>query len=196
ADDDEVARRERWRDRSSAGPAGRQGRARARERARQEGEEGAGDVRAAHPRHHEGLARDRVVPLRSLVPGDDQGADRRLDRGQGRPPPRSEGERDHREADPGAAPLGSKTVSRSLRELLRPSPQRGIRLWFRASRLDPSPGARFPSPGGAVSGYPQFPQASGDAFWWPREDRRRALFPAQPRLLAVTAWPLPASFAR
>ena len=61
----------------------------------------AGDVRAADPRHHQGVARDRVVPLGRLLPGDDQGADRRLDRGQDRPAARAEGERDHREADPG-----------------------------------------------------------------------------------------------
>ena len=60
-----------------------------------------GDLRAADPRDHEGVARDRVVPLGRLVPGDDQGADRRLDRGQDRPPARAEGERDHRQADPG-----------------------------------------------------------------------------------------------
>jgi DNA-directed RNA polymerase subunit beta' len=79
----------------------RQDRARARERARQEGEEGAGDLRAADPRHHEGVAGDGVLPLGSIVPGDDEGADRRVDRGQGRPAARAEGERHHREADPG-----------------------------------------------------------------------------------------------
>ena len=80
-----------------------QRRARARERAREEGEgqEGAGDLRAADPRDHEGVARHRVVPLGGLLPGDDEGADRRLDRGQGRPAARPEGERDHRQADPG-----------------------------------------------------------------------------------------------
>ena len=38
---------------------------------------------------------------RRVVPGDDEGADGRLDRGQDRPPARPEGERDHRQADPG-----------------------------------------------------------------------------------------------
>jgi DNA-directed RNA polymerase subunit beta' len=37
------------------------------------------DIRAADPRHHEGVARDRVLPLRGVVPGDDEGAHRRLD---------------------------------------------------------------------------------------------------------------------
>ena len=59
------------------------------------------DVRAADPRHHEGVAGDGVVPLRRVLPGDDEGAHGRLDRGQGRPPARAEGERHHREADPG-----------------------------------------------------------------------------------------------
>jgi hypothetical protein len=73
----------------------------ARTRVCQEGEEGAGDVRAADPRDHQGVARDRVVPLGGLVPGDDQGPDGRLDRGQDRPAARAEGERHHRQADPG-----------------------------------------------------------------------------------------------
>ena len=64
-------------------------------------EEGAGDLRAADPRDHEGVARDGVLPLGRVLPGDDEGADRRRDRGQGRPAARAEGERHHREADPG-----------------------------------------------------------------------------------------------
>ena len=75
--------------------------ARAGERRGAEGEEGGGDLRAADPRDHEGVARDGVVPLGRVVPGDDQGADRRCDRGQDRPSARPQGERDHREADPG-----------------------------------------------------------------------------------------------
>ena len=39
-----------------------------------------GDVRAADPRHHQGVARDRVVPVGRLLPGDDEGADGRVDR--------------------------------------------------------------------------------------------------------------------
>ena len=82
------------------GRARRQDEGRAREREAEE-EGRAGDVRAADPRHHEGVARDGVVPLGGVLPGDDEGADRRRDRGQGRPSARPEGERDHREADPG-----------------------------------------------------------------------------------------------
>ena len=61
----------------------------------------AGQRRGGHPRDHQGLAGDRVLPLRRLLPGDDQGAHRRCPRGQTRPPRRPEGERDHRQADPG-----------------------------------------------------------------------------------------------
>ena len=101
ADAPEGPRRQRGRHRAAAGPAGRPCRVRAGERAHRQGQEGAGHARAAHPRHHEGVARDRVVPLGGVLPGDDEGADRRVDRGQDRPPARTEGERDHREADPG-----------------------------------------------------------------------------------------------
>ena len=115
-DAEEGARRERGRDRAAAGPARRPRRARARERARQEGEGRAGDVRAADPRDHEGVARDRVVPLGRVLPGDDEGADRRLDRGQDRPPARPQGERDHRQADPGGdRPQALPARSRSAR---------------------------------------------------------------------------------
>ena len=58
-------------------------------------------VRGHHPRHHQGIAEHRLVPLGGLLPGDDQGAHRRRARGQDRPPERAEGERDHRQADPG-----------------------------------------------------------------------------------------------
>ena len=51
--------------------------------------------------HHEGLARDRVVAVGRLLPGDDQGPHRRRDPGQERQPARPQGERDHRQADPG-----------------------------------------------------------------------------------------------
>ena len=98
---------------------------RAGERAHREGQEGAGNARAAHPRHHEGVARDGVVPLGGLLPGDHQGADRRLDRRQDRPPARPEGERDHREADPGrhrpARSTGTSASRRASRSFARPT---------------------------------------------------------------------------
>ena len=100
-DAEEGARRERRRHAAAPGPARRQGGARTGERGRAQGEEGGGDLRAADPRHHEGLARDRVLPLGRVVPGDDEGAHGRRDRGQDRPAARPQGERHHRQADPG-----------------------------------------------------------------------------------------------
>ena len=61
----------------------------------------AGQGRGGDPRDHQGLAGDRVVPVGRLVPGDDEGAHRRRAGGQARPARRPEGERDHRQADPG-----------------------------------------------------------------------------------------------
>ena len=66
-------------------------------RRRGRGRPGRGD----HPRHHQGVAGDGLVPLGGLLPGDHQGAHRRGARGQDRPPRGPEGERDHRQADPG-----------------------------------------------------------------------------------------------
>ena len=106
---------------AASGRAGRQDEARAREREAEE-EGRAGHVRAADPRDHEGVARDRVLPLGRVLPGDDEGADRRLDRGQGRPPARPEGERDHRQADPG----GDRP------QALPPDRDRPVRLGARA----------------------------------------------------------------
>ena len=60
-----------------------------------------GQSRGGHPRHHQGLAGHRVLPLRGLLPGDDQGAHRRRPGGQAGSPGRPQGERDHRQADPG-----------------------------------------------------------------------------------------------
>ena len=100
-DAEEGADRERRGHGVASRTARGQGRPRAGERSSEEGEGRAGDLRADHPRHHEGVARDRVLPLGGLVPGDDEGAHRRGDRGQGRSAQRPQGERDHRQADPG-----------------------------------------------------------------------------------------------
>ena len=125
-DDEEGARRDARLDRAPARSARGQGRARARQRGRPVGEgRRGGDLRAAHPRDHQGLARDRVVPLRRLLPGDDEGAHRRLDRGQGRPPARAQGERDHREADPGGH--GSQEVPRHRHRAVRAAARRDVR---------------------------------------------------------------------
>ena len=61
----------------------------------------AGAGRGGDPRDHQGVAGDGVLPLGGLLPGDDQGAHRRGPRGQAGPPRRPEGERHHRQADPG-----------------------------------------------------------------------------------------------
>ena len=63
------------------------------------GDAGVGAAGAA--RDHEGVAGHGLVAVGGLVPGDDAGADRRRDRRQVGPVARSQGERDHREADPG-----------------------------------------------------------------------------------------------
>ena len=67
----------------------------------QEGEGRDRSVRGDHPRHHEGLAQHRVIPVGGLLPGDHQGAHGRRARGQEGHAQRAQGERDHRQADPG-----------------------------------------------------------------------------------------------
>ena len=103
-----------------------------RENAQGEGEGREGDARAAHPRHHQGVARDGVVPVGGLLPGDDEGADRRVDRGQDRPAARAEGERDHREADPGGHRPEAVPEHRDLAE--RADRPRGLRAGHAARR--------------------------------------------------------------
>ena len=56
---------------------------------------------AAADGHHEGVARDRLVAVRGVVPGDDAGADGGGDQRQVRPADRAEGERHPRQAHPG-----------------------------------------------------------------------------------------------
>ena len=59
-------------------------------------------VRAAGAHgHHQGLARDRVVAVGGVLPGDDPGAHRRGHPGQVGLAGRAQGERHHRQADPG-----------------------------------------------------------------------------------------------
>ncbi len=72
----------------------------------------AGEGRGGHPRDHEGVAGNRVLPLGGLLPGDDQGAHGRGARGQARPPGRLEGERDHRQADSGGDRAAALPVAR------------------------------------------------------------------------------------
>ena len=91
--------RELRHDRASARPARRQV-VLERERQGKEGEGRPGDVRAAHS----GITKASLATSRSFgrfLPGDDEGAHRRVDRGK-TTVCRSEGERDHRQADPAA----------------------------------------------------------------------------------------------
>ena len=75
-----------------------------------------GQGRGGDPRDHQGIAGDGVVPLGRLLPGDDEGAHRRRSRGQARQARRPQGERDHRQADPGGDRASSTTgCSRSSR---------------------------------------------------------------------------------
>ena len=60
-----------------------------------------GRVRAGPAGHHQGLAGDRVVHLRGLLPGDHPRADRGCRPRHPRRPARPEGERDRRPPDPG-----------------------------------------------------------------------------------------------
>ena len=100
-DDEEGAGRQPRRHGLPARPACRPLPGRPRERSPSRRRRRACCVRASDHGNHEGLACDRVVPVGRLLPGDDEGADRRRDRGEDRSPARPEGERDHREADPG-----------------------------------------------------------------------------------------------
>ena len=61
----------------------------------------AGQRPSGAARDHEGVARHGLVAVGGVLPGDDAGADRRRDRRQVGPAARSQGERDHRQADPG-----------------------------------------------------------------------------------------------
>ena len=100
-DDEEGPGRPEGRHRPASGPVRRPLRVRAdqrgRDRRRWRDRPGRGD----HPRDHQGVAQHRLVPVGGVVPGDHQGADRRGAGGQDRPPERAQGERHHRQADPG-----------------------------------------------------------------------------------------------
>ena len=65
-----------------------------------EGSDPAAGAPGAHG-DHQGVAGHRVVAVGGVLPGDDAHPHQRRDRGEERPPRRAEGERHHREADPG-----------------------------------------------------------------------------------------------
>ncbi len=96
-----------------------------------------GQGQGADPRHHQGLAGHRVVPLGRLLPGDHQGPHRRCAGGQARPTRRAQGERDHRQADPGgdraqALPHAGDRALRADRAPQRGGPARRGRAGRRA----------------------------------------------------------------
>ena len=73
------------------------------EAANRETVDGGGQPASARPQllDHEGVVRHRLVAVGGLVPGDHPRADRGGDRRQVGRPARAQGERDHRQADPG-----------------------------------------------------------------------------------------------
>ena len=130
---------------------------------RRHGREGEG----GDPRDHQGLAGDRVLPLRGLLPGDDQGAHRRRAGGQARPPRRPEGERDHRQADPGrdraeALPHAGDRAGRAGRAARARRACSTRRSWL------PSSASRATAPRWRASG-PRSPRSSRS---WRRRSRR------------------------
>ncbi len=75
-------------------------------------DERAGERDAGAAGHHQGQPADAQLHQRGLVPGDDAGADRGGDGGQGRYARRSEGERDRRPPDPGRHGGGDEPPAR------------------------------------------------------------------------------------
>ena len=118
SDAQEDPRRAEGRHGPAAGPVRRPPRVPADQREGDGRGRRAGGARRDHPRHHQGLAGHGLLPLGGLLPGDHEGPHRRGARGQDRPPRGPEGERDHRQADPGghgpqALPRRSRSSRRS-----------------------------------------------------------------------------------
>ena len=107
---------------------------------RQEGQGRAGPGRGDHPRHHQGVAGHGLVPVGGLLPGDHQGADRRGARGQDRPPQRAEGERDHRQADPGRHGAQALPADRDRAGRAAPARRSTTSACSRATTSPPSSG--------------------------------------------------------
>ena len=165
SDAQEGARRGRGRHPLPSRPARRQAASRPREPAGHGGGRPGGRDRPGHPGHHEGIAGNRELPVGRLLPGDDQGAHRRRDRGQDRPPHRAQGERDHRQADPGlhraqALPPAADRGGRGQRALPRsacsPTWRRRSRSTATASRSCSArtESSRSSSPSGSRSSPP------------------------------------------
>ena len=139
ADAEEGQDRVEGLDQPAARPARRSRPAQTAQQTDQGGRRHGGQRRGGHPRHHQGLAGDRVLPLRGLLPGDDQGAHRRGARGQTGQTRRPQGERDHRQADPGrdrpqALPHAGGRAGGADRAAQRRRPARRRRAGGRARR--------------------------------------------------------------
>ena len=106
------------------GETGRPHRVRDREREARRGQGTPRGGRAGAAGHHQGVAADDLVHLRRLLPGDDAGADRGRDGGQGRLPGRPEGERDRGPPDPGGHGLGDEPPARPRRAARQGPPAR------------------------------------------------------------------------
>ena len=106
--------------------------------------------------NHEGVARDRLVVVGGVVPGDDPCAHRSGDRGSLRRARGPQGERDHRQAHPGRYRHGRSTATSRP---LRPTTSR-----CRSTR--PRPKRRWTSPRGCgkrarrARGEPEFTEAA------------------------------------
>ena len=125
-------------------------RGRGEPRGREE-ERDAGDVRSRAARHHEGVARDRVVHLGRVVPGDDARAHGSRGPRPARRSARPQGERDRRPADPGRhglrAPRGPaphaggdprRPSSRSSRRSSRPRSEAAAAAAALAASIQPA----------------------------------------------------------
>ena len=100
-------------------------------------------------RDHEGVARHGLVAVGGLVPGDHAGAHRRGHRGQVGPAAGPEGERDHRQADPGRHGHGALPQRRRCASSPRRSPSTGSHVSAssrRPSRAAPASRRSWGSP--------------------------------------------------
>ena len=121
-DDEEGAGRPEGRHRPAARPVRRPSRVRPGQPGRHRRRRRDGPGRGDHPRDHQGVAEHGLVPVRGVVPGDHEGAHRRGTRGQDRPSQRAQGERHHRQADPGCN--GAQALPADRDRAVRAAPPR------------------------------------------------------------------------
>ena len=183
-DAEEGAGRPEGRHRLSPGPV--RGSLRIRESQRRGDREGrrGRPVRGHHPRHHEGVPEHGLVPVGRLLPGDDQGADRRRPGGQDRSPERAQGERDHRQADPGGDRPEALPADRD-RALRAAAPRdrrrRPARPGRDRRRARACPAARVSTAATGRSSTPTWPRS--------RRSARAARTPASSRSWPISRYP-------